>query len=92
MSKYTNSPVATISFVAAGMGLLLLTSGCGPRAGDDVRSENAPPVNTKAPVPADAPAAAAGAIAASQAQGSAMATKAATDGDAYKQAREKAGQ
>ncbi len=92
MSKYMSRPMATIPFVAAGVGFLLLLSGCGPKAGDDVRSADAPPVNTKAPVPANAPAAAAAAIEASQAQGAAMSSKAASDGDAYKKAREAAGQ
>ncbi|MES2460968.1 MAG: hypothetical protein V4671_10320 [Armatimonadota bacterium] len=77
---------------AAGLGILLLTGGCGPKGGDDGRSANAPPVKVNAPVPANAPPAAAASIQASQAQGAAMASKAAADGDAYKKAREQSGQ
>jgi hypothetical protein len=72
--------------------ITLLTGGCSPRSGDDVRGANAPPVKINEPVPANVPAAAAGAIAASQAQAAATASKAAADGDAYKRAREQSGQ
>ena len=77
--------------MAAGLSLLL-TSGCGPKGGDDVRSADAPPVDTKAQVPANAPPQAAESIQASQAQAAAAASKAAAEGNAYKRAREQSGQ
>jgi hypothetical protein len=70
---------------AAGTALLIVTAGCASKS-DDVRSANAPAVNTSAPLPANlpknAPPAVSAAIQASQAQGQAMASKAAADGAA----------
>lgn len=88
MNRYNNFPVAALA--AAGIALLL-TGGCARTGGSDIRAANAPPVNTSAPVPVNAPPGVAASIQASQAQGAAMASKAAANGSAYKQARQQAG-